>query len=152
MSAWNFTVAEAGIVERLKDVTQQGPDRWAREVGTRADLASVSEEQQNAPALYVVYDGYVVLEADEFTCRLLHRWITVVAVKNAAAQREVDPLNSDAGVKMKSVLEALHGFRPPGCATQLVPVSPPRPYYTAGFAYFPLAFSVESGHSVPNPY
>jgi hypothetical protein len=150
--AWNFTVAEAGIVDRLKVATQQGPAKWAREVGTRADMARVAEEQQNAPCLYVVYDGYVVQTADEYACQLLHRFLVVVVVKNAAAQREVSAIDADAGAKMKSVLQALHGFKPPACTSKLVPTTPPRPYHSAGFAYFPLAFAVESNHCVPNPY
>lgn len=150
--AWDFTVAETGILERLRQATQQGEDRWAREVGTRGDMARVAEEQQNAPCLYTVYDGFSVRSADEYTCTLLHRFLAVVVVKNAAAQREAEPINQAAGPKMKSVLQALHGFRPPGCSTRLVPVTPPRPYHSAGFGYFPLAFTVESNHCVPNPY
>lgn len=151
--AWDFTVAETGIVDRLKVATQQGAGKWAREVATREDLAGVAEEMQNAPAIYTVYDGFVVKSADEYVCALVHRFLAVLVVKNAAAQREAAPINKAAGPKMKSIFEALHGFQPPGCSSRLVPASPPRPFYSpGGFAYFPLAFTAESNHSVPNLY
>lgn len=151
--AWDFSVAEDGILARLKQATQEGDGRWAREVSTRADLAGVAEEKQNAPSIYTVYDGFAVRAADEHTCTLLHRFLAVVVIKAPGAQRDPGPIHDSAGPKLQSVLAALHGFKPPGCTSRLVPITPPRPYYSdAGFAYFPLAFSVESNHCVPNPY
>lgn len=151
--AWDFSVAEEGIVARLKVATQQGDGRWAREVGSRADMAAVAEEMQNAPCVYTLYDGFSVKVADEYSCTLLHRFLAVVVVKNPGAQVDTEAIHQNAGPKVKSVLEALHGFKPPACSTRLVPATPPRPYHAAaGFGYFPLAFTVESNHCVPNPY
>ena len=152
--AWDFSQAESGIVDRLKEATQQGDGRWARTVETRSDLAAVAAQAQIAPSVYTVYDGFAVKTADEYSCTLLHRFIAVVLVKDLGAQRDADVVNRNAGPKVKSVLEALHGFKPPACSTRLVPATPPRPFYDAagGFSYFPLAFTVESNHCVPNPY
>lgn len=145
--AWNFTVAETGIVARLKTATQAGPSAWCRAVGTRADLAVVAEEMQVTPALYVVYDGFAVLAADEYSATLAHRWFVVLAVASAVTQRESAPRNQEAGPFMGDALAALHGYTPPDCKSALVPVTPPRPYYSGPkFAYFPLAFTTESYH------
>lgn len=138
----NLLSAEAGIVQRLQQATQQGPAAWCRKVGTRDYLASVAEEMQDAPALYVVYDGLVVFDADEQRASLGHRWLVVVAVKNASQPREAAPRNEEGGGFMGAVLAALHGLLLPAHTHGLVPTTPPRPYYSPGgqFAYYPLAF------------
>ena len=144
-AAWNFMLAEAGIVNKLTADLQTGPDRWARLIGTRTELAAVTEDMQMAPAVYVVYDGFAVLEADEYQAKLLHRWFVVIAVSDATKQREAAPRNQVAGPYMRDVLASLHGYWPPECKGALIPVTPPKPYYSdAKFAYFPLAFTVES--------
>lgn len=146
-TAWNWMQAEAGIVDRLKATLQAGPGAWARAIGTRTELAAVTEEMQTAPAVYVVYDGFAVLEANEFEVTLAHRWFAVIAVASAATLREAAPRNQLAGPYMRDVLDALHGFLPPECRSPLVPATPPRPYYSeAKFAYYPLAFITESYH------
>lgn len=148
MADWNFHAAEAGIVEQLKACCQAGPGAWARAVETRDVLATVAEEMQVVPAVYVVYDGYAVLDADEQRALLAHRWIAVVAVSDASQGREAGPRNQAAGPYVADVLAALHGYLPPGCTGALVPAPPPRPYYSeARFAYYPVAFSAEVYHS-----
>ena len=138
----NLLSAETGIVQCLQQATQQGPSAWCRKVATRDYLASVAEEMQDAPALYVVYDGLVVFDADEQRASLGHRWLVVVAVKNASQPREAAPRNDEGGRFMAAVLVALHGLQLPAHTHGLIPTTPPRPYYGQGgqFAYYPLAF------------
>jgi hypothetical protein len=146
---FNMLEAEAGIVDRLKQTTQQGPTAWARKVGTRDYLATVSEEMQDAPAVYLVYDGPVLLDANEHASNWAHRWLVVIAVSSVVAPREAAPRNQEAGPFLGAVLVALHGYLPPGCTHGLVPVQPPRPYYSEGgkFAYYPLAFMARAHFS-----
>lgn len=138
----NLLAAEAAIVQRLEQATQQGPDAWCRVIGTRDYLATVAEEMQTAPAIYVVYDGLVVYDADEQRASLGHRWLVVIAVETAQAPREAAPRNELGGERMHQVLSALHGLQVPGHTHGLVPAQPPRPYYspTGRYAYYPLAF------------
>ncbi len=138
----NLLSAELAIVERLKTVTQTGPDRWARVVGTRDYLASVAEEEQTAPAVYVLYDGPMIFDSDEARVSMGHRWLVVIAVATAAAMRESSPRNQEAGPFMGCVLAGLLGLDVPGHTRGLSAVQPPRPYYSEGgkFAYYPLAF------------
>ena len=144
--AWDFTVAETGIVAWLKALTQQGSGAWCRMVATRKDLAAVAEEAQKSPAVWVVYDGFVVVRANEFNATLAHRWFVILAVATAASQRDAEPLNDLAGPWLKQLFE-LFGYTPPGCSTPLVPATPPRPYFSpAKFAYYPLAFVTQSEH------
>lgn len=146
--SWNFHEAETGIVARLKATTQAGPGAWARAVETRDVLATVAEEMQTTPAIYVVYDGFGVLEADEQRALIAHRWLAVVAIGNATQGREAAPRNQESGPYVAAVVAALHGYRPPGSTTGLVPATPPRPYYSeAKFAYFPVAFTTTVLHS-----
>ncbi|MCK9987646.1 MAG: hypothetical protein AzoDbin1_04118 [Azoarcus sp.] len=146
--SWNFHAAESGIVAELKAATQAGPGAWARAVETRDVLATVAEEMQTPPAIYVVYDGFVVIEADEQRALIAHRWLAVVAIGNATQGREAAPRNQESGPYVAAVIAALHGYRPPGSMTALVPATPPRPYYSeAKFAYYPVAFTTSVLHS-----
>lgn len=148
MTPWNFHAAEAGIVERIKAATQVGAGAWARAVETRDKLATVAEEMQTVPAVYVVYDGYVVLDANDQQALLAHRWLVIVAIGNATQGREAAPRNQEAGPYVAAVFAALQGYRPPGSTGPLVPATPPRPYYSeAKFAYYPVAFTTTVMHS-----
>lgn len=148
MADWNFHAAEAAIVAQLKAHCQTGPGAWARAVETRAVLASVAEEMQTVPAIYVVYDGYAVIDADAQRAVLAHRWLAVVAVGNATPGPEAAARNQEAGPMVAAVFAALHGFMPPGSSGAMVPATPPRPYYSeARFAYYPVAFTTEARHA-----
>lgn len=145
----SFHVAEGSIVDQLRGALQTGADAWARVVGTRKTLADTAEEMQIVPAVYVVYDGYVVTDANPFEAALAHRWVVVVAVSTAAQPREAAPLNSEAGPYIWDVIHALHGFVPAGASSALVPTTPPRPYFSeARFAYYPVAFVSSVVHSI----
>jgi len=138
----NLLAAEGAIKQRLVETTQQGDDAWCRVIGTRDYLATVAEEMQVAPAIYIVYDGVVVFDADEQRSNLGHRWLVVVAVETAQQPREAAPRNELGGLYMAAVLKALHGLLIDGHTQGLIPTQPPRPYYspTGRFAYYPLAF------------
>ncbi|WP_175716544.1 phage tail terminator protein [Burkholderia anthina] len=145
---WNFLIAEAGIVDRAKEISQTPGSAWARVVGTRKDLATVTEDMQTVPAIFVVYDGFAVKpETDESTLVLSHRWLVVLAMGNAGSQREAEVLNQQAGPYIGQLLWGLHGYTPAGCREPLMANTPPRPYYSpARFAYYPLLFATSSAH------
>lgn len=145
---WNYIAAETGVVDRLKERLQGAPGGWARAVETRDVLATVAEEMQTCPAVYVVYDGYAVLDADEQRALVAHRFLTILAISNAAGGREASPRNQSAGGLLPDIFSSLHGWRPPECISGLVPVTPPRPYYSpAKFAYYPMAWATNVIHS-----
>ncbi|CAM5459939.1 hypothetical protein TMEC54S_03527 [Thauera mechernichensis] len=145
---WNFHAAEASIVEQLRQACQAGAGAWAREIGTRGTLADTSEEMQHCPAIYVVYDGYVVTQADVQRAIIQHRWVVVVAVSNATPGRDASPRTQDAGPMVGDVFMALHGFLPVGSVEAMIPATPPRPFFSpARFAYFPVAFTTIAHHN-----
>lgn len=145
---WNFHAAEASIVEQLRQCCQTGAGAWARDIGTRATLSDTAEEMQHCPAIYVVYDGYVVLDADPQRAAIQHRWLAIVAVSNAAQGRESAHRTQEAGPFVGDVFRALHGFMPVGSVEAMVPATPPRPFYSeAKFAYFPVAFATIAHHN-----
>ncbi|NMG48948.1 hypothetical protein GO613_12640 [Azoarcus communis] len=145
---WNFHQAEASIVAQLRACCQTGDGAWARDIGTRAALADTAEEMQSCPAIYVVYDGYGVLDADPQRAILAHRWLAVVAVANAVQGRESAHRTQEAGPFVGDVFRALHGFMPVGSVEAMVPATPPRPFYSpARFAYFPVAFTTIAHHN-----
>ena len=151
--AWDFSKAEGGIVAKLKADLQNGAERWAREIATRKEMAAITEDVQNSPAVYVVFDGFSVIDATESDATLLNRWYIVLALKNAAAQRKAAPLNQDAGPYLAAIWKSLHGYTPTACRTPLVPFTPPKPYFSdAKFAYYALAFSTQSFHCTTPHY
>jgi hypothetical protein len=139
---WNFLEAELDIVAKLKAATQEGPDRWARIVGTRDDMERVKEDQQVTPGVYVLYRWFAVPEANEKRGVLKHRWVILIAVSAPGAkQREASPLNQVAGRFIPSVLQALHGYTPIGSTEPMVIATPPERWSGNGFGYYPLAFT-----------
>lgn len=145
--SWDLLVAQPGIVARLEATTRTGPEAWCRKVSTARELRDVAEEMQVTPGLYVLYDTFQVLKADEYSATLVHRWFVVLALKNAASQRTTNALDDEAGPLLGKVLGALVGFTPPRCTTPLIPATPPRPFYSpAKFGYYPLAFTHQSYH------
>lgn len=145
--SWDLLVGQPGIVARLEAATRQGPGAWCRKIATARELSDVVEDQQVTPALFVLHDAFQVVEADEFSATLVHRWFVVLSLKNAASQRTPSALDEEASQLLAKVLDTLVGFTPPRCASPLIPATPPRPFYSpAKFAYYPLAFTHKSFH------
>jgi hypothetical protein len=143
--AANFLVSEGGIVKRLVDTMMTGETAVLARVATRADMASLAEEKQIVPAVYVVYMGYQVVEANEGDAMFRHRWIATVAIGNAAGGRDTRQRNLDVGPLVARVIEALAGFTPAPFHTPLVPGTPPPPYYAPAFVYLPVLFTTDAG-------
>jgi len=141
----NLLGAEPLIVARITETMMSGEDAVLRQVLTRPDLAAITESMQNAPAVSVVFDGFVVQGGApaelEHAAQLAQRWLTVITVKNIADSKGAAARNQDAGPILRRLWNALHGHTLGPGFTPLIPVSPPRAYYSAGFAYFPLAWS-----------
>lgn len=146
---WNFLEAELDIVARLKQATQEGPDRWARIVGTRDDMEAVTEAKQTTPGVYVLYRWFSVPEANERRGVIRHQWRILIAVSTVSArQREASPLNQVVGKFVPSVLRALHGYTPRGSTEPLVIATPPDRWSGKGFGYYPLAFTSNTHFSL----
>lgn len=148
---WNFLEAEKSICERLAFACtqeQNGIPAWCKKVVTRQVVAQMQEEKQVVPALYVIYAGEVVQDTSRTQTLEAHRFYVVLAVKNAADQRTAGLLNTEAGIYLPRVKSALKDFTPQGTTGALKQVTPPAPYYSSGFAYFPLMFEAQVLFSV----
>ena len=106
-----------------------------------ADLASMQEAGQTTPAAHVIYQGDAYPPGAGSSTRLVEQtWLVVVAVRNVRDTVGGSAAREEAGVLISQVLTALSGWR---CAPEEKPltlVTPPRPGFNAGYAYFPLAF------------
>ena len=149
---WNFHAASLALVQRIKEVSQNGPNAWARIVGTRDDLASVTEANQVTPGVYVLYRGFAVLNADKHNAEIEHRWFVVLSVSGAANAKEPAAKDAEAGRYLPQLLKALHGWVPDGCTTPLLPMTPPppRPSENGRYSYYPLAFKASTIYSTRN--
>lgn len=142
--SFDFTAAQDGLVDWITQNTQNGPNAWARKVGTAKELAAITETEQIVPAVYVVYNGFSVKTATDMEAVLTQRWFVVLAIASAASQRQATQLNVEAGPLLGQLM-GLHGLLLPGCQSALVPGPAPQPYYSPSkFAYFPLLFTHES--------
>lgn len=144
---WNFTALEQDVVARLKQLTQTGPDAWARIVGTRGDIADVREDQQVVPGVYAIYGGFVVKSANDNSAELEHRLRVVLALRQAAASRDAGAVNVEAGKRLAQLMKGLHGYIAAGCTTSLIPMTPPAIYHKGPFSYYPLQFSATTFYS-----
>lgn len=108
---------------------------------TMHDLASVASGQQAVPAVFVAYDGYRVVDASlEARLAIEQSWLTVVTVRNVRDASVGDHARLEAGAIAARVIESLHRARFPGMKP-LRFASAPRPGFSAGYYYLPLAWT-----------
>lgn len=106
---------------------------------TAADLAGVQESGQHVPAVHVVYGGCGIKDS-QGRVEITENWLTVVAVRNVKTARSGEDARADAGPILDALFMALLGWQSTG-VKPLLPITPPRPGFKAGFGYFPLAWS-----------
>ncbi|MDH5786402.1 MAG: DUF1834 family protein [Chromatiales bacterium] len=133
--------AEQLIVARLEQMLAKLTPTPS--VLTAPDLAGVTEAQQNAPAVYVIYGGLNISqdEADGTIVEIQLTWHTVVVTRNVRSLKSGDGVRADAGPILNAVFTALTGWKPGADIRRLKPVNPPRPGYIKGYGYFPLSWS-----------
>lgn len=142
---WNLTAIELDVVNRLKTMTQSGPDAWARIVGTRGDIVDVREDQQVVPGVYAIYGGFVIKSANDNAAELEHRLRVVLALRSST--KDTGAVNVEAGRRLAQLMKGLHGYTAAGCTTPLVPQTPPPIYHKGVFSYYPLQFSATTIYS-----
>ena len=127
---------EPVIVARIAENMPKGV-----KVFSAADLAGVREAAQHTPAVHVIYDGYRVVQADGAVAEIETSWLTVLAVRNARAQKTGSAAREDAAKLVSSLYGSLAGWLPPGGVRELELANAPRPGFDAGFLYLPLAWN-----------
>lgn len=106
------------------------------------DLASVTEAQQSAPAVHVLYRGFSIQRPNPAWEEVEQQWDTIIVVRNVAglpgASSEID-----AGPLMARTVAALRPWVPaPDCSGPLHLSNPLRPAFKAGFGYYPIGWRV----------
>lgn len=135
-----FTDIESAIAAKLRAGL---PDV---QVMTAADLASVTEDRQPTPALHVVYQNYRVLEirADGRAASIEQSWLVVAVAKDVRDMRSGSASRLAAGELAEQALPHLMGWHPPEAVGPLLLSTPPKPAYSNGITYLPLAFTVKT--------
>ena len=107
------------------------------------DLAQAESTGKRAPCVYLVFDGYRVLEssANQQLARLETRYLVIVSVKHVAKAADGEPARSASAPWVNAVLDQLLGWKPSRDFTPLALEAAPRIEYVAGHLLFPLAFS-----------
>ena len=135
-----FAGIESALVQHLKDNLD------GVTVLTAAELASVTEDRQPVPAVHVVYQGYQPKEVrnDGKAARIDQQWLIVIATKDVRSMRSGEKSRADASAIADKLLPLLMGWRTEAATGPFVLAPAPRPAYSHGITYMPLAFSVET--------
>lgn len=135
----NHLALEGLLIERLKSAVPE-----FRAVPGMADLAAMQESSQITPAAHVIYWGDTVPSgnsAGQGSAQMVAQtWMVVVAVRSARDTRGGSGAREEAGTLMSDVIQALSGWMPGPGYLPMRRVNAPRPGFSAGFGYFPLAF------------
>lgn len=112
---------------------------------TAPDLEGVREGAQITPAVYLLYDGYQVVEVAPGgdPTRVATRWLTVATVRNVRAITSGAPAREDAAPILDAIYLALAGWKPPGLSRPIQLDEAPAALYTAGYLYCPLGWRLE---------
>lgn len=134
----NYLIAEQLIVDRLRSRLSSNI-----KVLSAADLVGVSENAQATPAVHVIYDGYrpTQVTGNGRKQETEQTWLTVIAVRNVRDTRAATATREDAGPIMLDCLKALQGWKLSDEHSSLELAGAPKAGYSAGFGYFPLAFT-----------
>ena len=131
---------ESALVELLKNALPNV------HILTATDLSDIVEDNQPAPAVHVIYNGFRVIETrpDGKAATIEQNWLTVVAIRNVRNRGSGASARQDAIALTGSVAAALMGIKLKGSNRPLVIETPPRPGGQNGFSYTPLSWSVET--------
>jgi len=140
----DFLGCEALIIERLKNKAS-----GVKAVLSAADLADVAEKQQTTPALHVISGGWKPTAVKPGSGGMLSAefeqiWLVVVAVRNVRSAKTGTDARAEAGPILAATLKALLGWRPSNEFQPFKPAPAPKPGFSAGYGYFPLAFTTKT--------
>lgn len=131
---------ESAIIARLAQFMPTGV-----RVLSMADMAALADTQI-APAVYLAFDGYRVLEQQPYVpeARVETRWLTVVTTRNLRSTATGSDARADAAAIVDAVYAALAAWKPAAGYKPLALADAPRPGFDAGFFYMPLAWRAET--------
>lgn len=116
-----------------------------RGVHSALGLTEQAVAGRQTPAAFVAADGYRVAQVtgQNDAASLALRWLVLIAVRNVAEIRSGHPAREEVDDIIEQTFRALCGWQPAPNHRPLKPIDPPRPTYTNGLLFYPLAF--ESG-------
>jgi hypothetical protein len=109
-------------------------------VTSMSDLSLEAVSGRRFPALFVGSLGYRIDDAKSpGAVRIASQWLVVVAVRHVADARGGSDARAAASDLAAEVMSRLYRWQPDGHAP-LLPITPPKPEYSAGVLLYPLAF------------
>lgn len=107
------------------------------------ELVAAEMANRPSPCLYVIYDGYQVLESATRgkAAKVKTRWLVVLSVKHASNSADGAPARSAAQPLLDAVLGQLLGWQPAAGFEPMELAPAPRQDFAAGQLLFPLAFT-----------
>jgi len=107
------------------------------------ELMDAGAASKPSPRIYVVFDGYSVLEAPRSgrAARIETRWLVVISVKHGAKTADGAPARAAAAPLVQAVLNHLLGWQASPEHGPLTLARGPRSDFATGQLLFPLAFT-----------
>lgn len=133
-----FMQLESLLVARLRETCPA-----AKFVLLADDLDDVTKMSQRTPALHVLYGGYRLLDegSNGKAAAIEQTWLIVCAARSAQQREGTTEKRIRAAELVDQALPALLGWKPleRGAPMHLAPA--PKPLYSDGCTYLPLAFT-----------
>lgn len=107
------------------------------------EFADATAAGKMAPCLYLVFDGYGVLEnsAGGDKANVETRWLVICAAKHAGRAASGGAARNEAALLLQAVLGKLLGWRPGAAYSPLKLAPAPRAASVPGTVFVPLAFT-----------
>lgn len=133
-----YGALEATIIERLQDTLPAGTS-----VHTAEALELIPQLRQKAPAVVLIYQGYLALDRAGQrgdVQQIRQQWLVVVITRSSTGRGKGDAARNQASDLAEQVLASLLGLQLGG-GRFLRLGDAPGPEYDAGFTYLPLSFT-----------
>lgn len=110
------------------------------------ELASVVERSQLSPSVAVLFNGETPVDTTATGDRSMMAvsYLVVLSIRNAQDTLGGIGIITQAGALLDALATAIAGWAPAPEFRPFKRAKAPKPYYTPGFAYIPLAFETRS--------
>lgn len=139
-SIYTFTDVEQAIVQRLEWATQQQHGvlaPWCKKIRCAYNIeGALSDIEEDSPAIYLVYEGFSVLDKNPSQTLDAHRWLILLLIKSDIAQRNDASFYQKIGIYQHQIKSALKNFVSQGASQPLVEITPVPVKYEGGHVHY----------------
>ena len=137
---YTFMDVEQAVIQQLEWATQQQHDDlapWCKKIRCAYNIESaLSDIEEDSPAIYLVYEGFSVLDKNPSQTLDAHRWLIILLIKSDIELRNEAFFNQKIGIYQHQIKSALKNFVPQGVSQSLVEITPVPVKYEGGYVHY----------------